>query len=368
MPVRQETNARFLIQVSIKSQNERKSKWKLLWAEKSAKWRSRYEPFGEQKTSVGFCPGYPSINIFVLWLFSMGIVGWIGRSQFVPIFDIRPYFRGISPYIALINRPWNSHWKEVVAKPLFALCLHGPFCARCAAAVQRCTLPACTCRALIKWWREEPWPAAGPEDVAAGEPGENWKFSRGCNDKYLSCLQHSKGFFRLDLEKGATLSDTSHRRPESTLWFISRQVSRCANAGVANWRSLQGFPTCWKGGFAGNSFEQLRTTGCFVLDLSLFLVQAFCQVGGSNMFIYAKFAKVWYHQSPLNTYGGFQEYGHSNTRQYCTIKQFCTIGCFCTSDLNLTQNDRSTSKWCGLSLALETVRHHFDCVSLSHSV
>ena len=42
MPVRQETNARFLVQVSIKSQNERKSKWKLLWAEKSAKWRSRY--------------------------------------------------------------------------------------------------------------------------------------------------------------------------------------------------------------------------------------------------------------------------------------------------------------------------------------
>ena len=30
MPVRQETNARFLVQVSIKSQNERKSKRKLL--------------------------------------------------------------------------------------------------------------------------------------------------------------------------------------------------------------------------------------------------------------------------------------------------------------------------------------------------
>ena len=41
MPVRQETNARFLRQVSIKSQNERKSKQKLLWAEKNAKWRSR---------------------------------------------------------------------------------------------------------------------------------------------------------------------------------------------------------------------------------------------------------------------------------------------------------------------------------------
>ena len=42
IPVRQETNARFLVQVSIKSQNERKSKRKLLWAEKSAaKWRSR---------------------------------------------------------------------------------------------------------------------------------------------------------------------------------------------------------------------------------------------------------------------------------------------------------------------------------------
>ena len=40
--VRQETNARFLVQVSTKSQNERKSKRKLLWAEKSAKWRSRY--------------------------------------------------------------------------------------------------------------------------------------------------------------------------------------------------------------------------------------------------------------------------------------------------------------------------------------
>ena len=34
MPVRQETNARFLVQVSIKSQSERKSKRKLLWAEK----------------------------------------------------------------------------------------------------------------------------------------------------------------------------------------------------------------------------------------------------------------------------------------------------------------------------------------------
>ena len=42
MPVHQETNARFLVQVSIKSQNKRKSKRKLLWAEKSAKWRSRY--------------------------------------------------------------------------------------------------------------------------------------------------------------------------------------------------------------------------------------------------------------------------------------------------------------------------------------
>ena len=37
------------------------------------------------------------------------------------------------------------------------------------------------------------------------------RLSRGCFDKYLSCLQHSKCFFRLDLEKGATLSDTSHR-------------------------------------------------------------------------------------------------------------------------------------------------------------
>jgi hypothetical protein len=64
----------------------------------------------------------------------------------------------------------------VVAKPLFAVCRHGPFCARCAAAVQRCTLPACVCRALLSGWREEQWPAAGPEDepVAAGEPGENW--------------------------------------------------------------------------------------------------------------------------------------------------------------------------------------------------
>ena len=39
MPVHQETNARFLGQVSIKSQKERKSKRKLLWAEKSARWR-----------------------------------------------------------------------------------------------------------------------------------------------------------------------------------------------------------------------------------------------------------------------------------------------------------------------------------------
>lgn len=52
----------------------------------------------------------------------------------------------------------------MVAKPLFAVCRHGPFCARCAAAVQRCTLPACVCRALLSGWREEQWPAAGPED------------------------------------------------------------------------------------------------------------------------------------------------------------------------------------------------------------
>ena len=37
MPIRQETNARFIVQVSIKSQNERKSKRELQWAEKSTK-------------------------------------------------------------------------------------------------------------------------------------------------------------------------------------------------------------------------------------------------------------------------------------------------------------------------------------------
>ena len=75
------------------------------------------------------------------------------------------------------------------------------------------------------------------------------------------------------------------------------EVSRCANAGVANWRSLQDFATCWKGGFAGNSFEQFWTTGC-----------------------------LW------------------------------------TSVSNLSQNDKSTWKWCGLSLSFETVQHDFDHV------
>ena len=124
------------------------------------------------------------------------------------------------------------------------------------------------------------------------------RLSRGCIDKCLSCLQHSKCFFYLDLEKGcAALLDTSHRRPESTLWFIWGWVSRCANAGVANWRSLQDFATCWKGGFAGNSFEQFRS-----------------------------------------------------------------IGCFWTSVSNLSQNDKSTWKWCGLSLSFESDQHHFDHV------
>ena len=124
------------------------------------------------------------------------------------------------------------------------------------------------------------------------------RLSRGCIDKYLTCLQHSKCFFYLDLEKGcAALLDTSHRSPESTLWSILQEVSRCANAGVADWRSVQDFATCWKGGFAGNSFEQFWTTGC-----------------------------LW------------------------------------TSVSNLSQNDKSTWKWCGLSLSFETVQHDFDHV------
>ena len=124
------------------------------------------------------------------------------------------------------------------------------------------------------------------------------RLSRGCIDKYLSCLQHSNCFFCLDLEKGcAALLNTSHRRPESTLWSNLQEVSRCANSGVANWRSLQDFSTCWKGGFAGNSFEQFWTTAC-----------------------------LW------------------------------------TSVSNLSQNDKSTEKWCGLSLSFETVQHHFDHV------
>eukprot|EP00435_Cladocopium_sp_Y103_P061722 s64_g23.t1 len=62
------------------------------------------------------------------------------------------------------ERPTSAAFAEVVAKPLFAVCRHGPFCTRCAAAVQRCTLPACVCRALLNSWRQEEWPAAGPED------------------------------------------------------------------------------------------------------------------------------------------------------------------------------------------------------------
>ena len=50
------------------------------------------------------------------------------------------------------------------------------------------------------------------------------RLSRGCIDKYLSCLQHSKCFFCLDLEKGcAALLNASHRRPESTRCFILRK-------------------------------------------------------------------------------------------------------------------------------------------------
>ena len=45
--------------------------------------------------------------------------------------------------------------KEAVAKPVFQPCRHGPFCDRCRAAVGRCILPACVCRALLECWRED---------------------------------------------------------------------------------------------------------------------------------------------------------------------------------------------------------------------
>ena len=43
------------------------------------------------------------------------------------------------------------------------------------------------------------------------------------------------------------------------------------------------------------------------------------------------------------------------------FEQFWTTGWLWTNALNLSKNDRSTSKWSGLSV--ETVQHHFDCAS-----
>ena len=161
------------------------------------------------------------------------------------------------------------------------------------------TSPNCMAKGDLAQWHE----SSKILKVISGSPRGcfAWHASWGSAGDALTNTSHAsntQNVFYLDLEKGcAALLDKSHRSPESTLWSILQEVSRCANAGVADWRSLQDFATCWKGGFAGNSFEQFWTTGC-----------------------------LW------------------------------------TSVSNLSQNDKSTWKWCGLSLSFETVQHDFDHV------
>eukprot|EP00434_Breviolum_minutum_P015517 symbB.v1.2.013667.t1/scaffold973.1/size147933/12 len=112
-----------------------------------------------------------------------------------------------------LERPALAFFGEAVAKPVFQPCRHGPFCDRCRAAVGRCILPACVCRALLECWKEEEWPEAGPEDAPAKPQSKH----NAAAAKWLESLEASRRVQPRGLQPAAALASAAADENQAAL-------------------------------------------------------------------------------------------------------------------------------------------------------